>query len=93
MNQPNNTQTDIATATRVWPQLSALLTPPRTGEEFHRLVKFSHDLIDSGAGDETDPLASLLDLVGILITTYEREHGLLWEQQQQNGVIPSEPQS
>jgi hypothetical protein len=81
MNQPNDAQTAVATATRVWPQLSALLTPPRTSEEFERLVKFSHDLIDSGAGDENNPLASLLDLVGISITTYEREHGLLWKQQ------------
>jgi hypothetical protein len=81
MNQSDDEQTAVDTATRVWPELSALLTPPRTGEEFDRLVAFSHDLIDSGAGDESNPLASLLDLVGIIITTYERDHGLQWEQQ------------
>lgn len=61
--------------------MSAILTPPQTREEFGRLIQFSHVLIDSGAGDESNALASLLDLVGILITNYEREHGLLWEQQ------------
>ena len=81
MNQPDDAQAAVATAARVWPQMSALLTPPRTSEDFDRLVTFSPHLIDSGAGDESSPLASLLDLVGILITTYEREHGLLWEQQ------------
>jgi hypothetical protein len=81
MNQPDDTQAAVVTATRVWPEISTFLTPPRTSEEFERLVKFCHDLIDSGAGDENNPLASLLDLVGIVITTYEREHGLLWEQQ------------
>jgi|GEM_PF-1087213 len=50
-------------------------------EDFERLVQFSHYLIDSGAGNESNPLASLLDLLGVLITSYEREHGLLWEQQ------------
>ena len=81
MSQVDDAQAAVATATRVWPQLSALLTPPQTSEEFDRLVQFSHYLIDSGAGDESNSLASLLDLVGILITSYEREHGLLWEQQ------------
>ncbi len=81
MSQLNDAQAAIATATSVWPQMSALLTPPQTSEDFDRLVQFSHYLIDSGAGDESSPLASLLDLVGVLITSYEREHGLLWEQQ------------
>jgi len=81
MNQPNVSQAAVATATRAWPQMSALLTPPQTTEDFERLVQFSHYLIDSGAGDESNSLASLLELVGVLITSYEREHGLLWEQQ------------
>jgi hypothetical protein len=81
MNLSDDAQATVATASRVWPQLSALLTPPQTSEDFDRLVTFSHHLIDAGTGDESNSLASLLDLVGILITTYEREHGLLWEQQ------------
>ena len=81
MSQLEEAQESVATANRVWPEMSALLTPPQTNEAFDRLVKFSHDLIDSGAGDESNPLASLLELVGVLITNYEREHGLLWEQQ------------
>jgi hypothetical protein len=81
MNQSDDAQAAVATATRVWPQMAALLTPTHTSEDFDRLLTFSHQLIDAGAGDENNPLASLLDLVGILITVYEREHGLLWEQQ------------
>lgn len=81
MSQFDDAQAAVAIATNVWPQMSAILTPPQTREEFDRLVQFSHYLIDSGAGDESSSLASLLDLVGILITSYEREHGLLWEQQ------------
>ncbi len=81
MNQLDDAQGEVATAARVWPQLSAILTPPQTREDFERLVRFSHQLIDAGAGDESNLLASLLDLVGILITNYERDHSLLWEQQ------------
>ena len=81
MSNKDENQAAVATATRVWPQMSSLLTPPQTRDNFDRLVEFSHQLIDSGAGDENNPLATLLDLVGLLIATYEREHGLLWEQQ------------
>ncbi len=81
MIQPDDAEAAVATATRVWPQVAAILTPPQTSEDFDRLVAFSHHLIDLGAGDERHSLATLLDLVGILITDYEREHGLLWDQQ------------
>ncbi len=81
MGQPKDVQAAVEMATNTWPQISAVLSLPQTQEEFDRLVQFSHYLIDSGAGDESHSLASLLDIVGVLITSYERDHGLLWEQQ------------
>lgn len=58
----------------IWPNLSPLLFVPHTEEEYQQLVKFLDSLIDSVGEDETHPLASLMDVVGVLIERYEDEH-------------------
>ena len=58
----------------IWPDLAPLLYVPRTEEEYQRLVQFLDMLIDSVGEDETHPLASLMDVVGVLIERYEDEH-------------------
>ena len=45
-----------------------------TEEEYQRLVAFLDVLIDEVGEDETHPLASLMEVVGVLIEGYEEEH-------------------
>jgi HTH-type transcriptional regulator / antitoxin HigA len=47
---------------------------PHTEEEYQRLVAFLDVLIDEVGEDETHPLASLMEVVGVLIERYEDEH-------------------
>ncbi|WP_231561858.1 hypothetical protein [Nitrosococcus oceani] len=47
---------------------------PHTEEEYERLVSFLDSLIDEVGEDEAHPLASLMEIVGVLIERYEEEH-------------------
>ena len=58
----------------VWSPLSSYLYVPRTEAEYDRLVALCDSLIDEVGEDEDHPLASLLDIVGTLIESYEDEH-------------------
>ena len=45
-----------------------------TEEENQRLVSLLDTLIDKVGEDESHPLASLMEIVGVLIENYEKEH-------------------
>ena len=45
-----------------------------TEKEYHQLLEFLDDLIQSVGGDENHPLAETMTLVGILLKTYEDQH-------------------
>ena len=47
---------------------------PHTEEEYQRLVAVLDVLIDEVGEEETHPLASLMEVVGVLIERYEEEH-------------------
>jgi HTH-type transcriptional regulator/antitoxin HigA len=47
---------------------------PHTDEEYQRLVAILDGLIDEVGEDESHPLASLMEIVGVLIEKYEDEH-------------------
>lgn len=47
---------------------------PRSTEEYERLVELLDSLIDQVGEDETHPLASMMDVIGVLIENYEIEH-------------------
>jgi len=57
-----------------WPQVEPALHVPRTEREFRRLVKLLDRLIDEVGEDENHPLASLMEVLGVLIEKYEDEH-------------------
>ncbi len=59
---------------RVWPDLAPLLFVPHTEDEYQRLVALLDALIDRVGEDETNPLASLMEVVGALIERYEEEY-------------------
>ena len=74
-------QKDMGTAVQAWPALAAMVYVPHTEEEYQRLVAFLDVLIDEVGEEETHPLASLMEVVGVLIERYEEEHvpGLMTE--------------
>lgn len=45
-----------------------------TEVEYHQLLEFLDDLIQSVGGDENHPLANTMTLVGMLIKSYEDQH-------------------
>ncbi len=45
-----------------------------TQEEYDRLVEMLDRLIDQVGEDESHPLASLMEVIGVLIENYETEH-------------------
>lgn len=47
---------------------------PHTEEEYDQLVALLDQIIDEVGEDETHPLASLMEVVGVLIERYEDEY-------------------
>ena len=58
---------NIKTTINAWSYLSNNVTVARTESEYEQLVKVLDDLIDEVGEDESHPLASLMDIIGILI--------------------------
>jgi HTH-type transcriptional regulator/antitoxin HigA len=57
-----------------WRELSAILRVPHTEDEYETLVTLLDKLIDIVGENESHPLASLMEVVGVLIEKYEDEH-------------------
>jgi len=68
------TVAQIDKAKRVWPSLSETVQVPHSEKEYRELVKLLDGLIDEVGEDENHPLASLMEVVGVLIEKYEDEH-------------------
>ena len=47
---------------------------PHTEKQYNQLVKFLDKLIDEVGENENHPLASLMEIIGILIEQYENNH-------------------
>jgi HTH-type transcriptional regulator/antitoxin HigA len=47
---------------------------PHNDAEYHRLVETLDQLIDEVGNDETHPLASLMEVIGVLTEKYEDDH-------------------
>ena len=56
-----------------WPELSQSVFVPHTEMEYGRLVVLLDQLVDEVGNDESHPLASLMEIVGLLIEKYEDE--------------------
>lgn len=65
---------EISKALDTWPQMASMIYVPRSEEAYEQLVRFLDSLIDEVGEDESHPLASLIEIVGILIQRYEDEH-------------------
>ena len=66
--------TEIQTAQDVWPRLAPVVFVPHGESEYQQLVALLDDLIDVVGEDENHPLASLMEVIGVLIEKYEDEH-------------------
>lgn len=65
---------DIGKASSAWTPLAGTVFVPHTEEEYNRLVAVLDQLIDEVGEDETHPLASLMEILGVLIEHYEDAH-------------------
>jgi len=57
-----------------WSSVQKILYVPHTDAEYERLVAVLDELIDQVGEDEDHPLASLMEIIGVLIERYEDEH-------------------
>jgi HTH-type transcriptional regulator/antitoxin HigA len=64
----------MGSAVQAWHTLESIVYVPHTAEEYQRLVTFLDALIDEVGEEETHPLASLMEVVGVLIERYEEDH-------------------
>ncbi|HLG15573.1 MAG TPA: hypothetical protein VJH03_13895 [Blastocatellia bacterium] len=65
---------DIDRAVDNWAPLAECIFVPHTEEEYSRLVALLDGLVDQVGEDERHPLASLMEVVGVLIEHYESAH-------------------
>ena len=66
--------TDLAEVTTAWAALAGTVFVPHTKEEYNEIVALLDQLIDEVGEDENHPLASLLEVLGVLIEQYENAH-------------------
>jgi HTH-type transcriptional regulator / antitoxin HigA len=67
-------ETQVEKAINSWNDVSSVLYVPHTEAEYEALVKVLDKLIDAVGEDETHPLASFMEIVGVLIEKYEDEN-------------------
>ena len=67
---------DISKAATAWPSLAGTVFVPHTEEEYNQIVAVLDQLIDKVGEDESHPLASLMEILGVLIEQYENAHVL-----------------
>ena len=58
----------------VWDRASSFLYVPHTEAQYRDLVALLDELTDEVGEDETNPLASLMEIIGTLIEKYEDEN-------------------
>jgi HTH-type transcriptional regulator / antitoxin HigA len=65
---------DVNKTADAWAFLASTIFVPHTEDEYRRLVALLDGLIDEIGEDESHPLASLMEIVGVLVEKYEDEH-------------------
>jgi HTH-type transcriptional regulator / antitoxin HigA len=65
---------DVNKTAAAWSSLAGEIYVPHSEEEYQHLVALLDSMIDEVGEDESHPLASLMEIVGVLIEKYEDEH-------------------
>ena len=60
--------------TTAWTKLSTTLFVPHSEVDYDRLVTLLDQLIDQVGENEDHPLASMMEVIGVLIENYETQH-------------------
>lgn len=58
----------------VWASVSQILYVPHTEKEYQETVELLDALIDTVGEDESHPLASFMEILGLLVEKYEDEY-------------------
>ena len=64
----------VKQAIKHWPFVSPLLCKPKTESDYDVLVQALDELLDLIEEDESNPLMSLVDLIGDWVEAYDLEH-------------------
>jgi len=64
---------DIDRTVSAWSSLAGNVFVPDTESEYNQIIALLDSLIDE-IGDESHPLASLMQVLSVLIENYEAEH-------------------
>jgi HTH-type transcriptional regulator/antitoxin HigA len=64
---------ELEKVTKAWPPISGAVRVPHSAQDYRELVELLDRITDQVGGDETHPLASLMDVLGVLIEKYEDE--------------------
>jgi HTH-type transcriptional regulator/antitoxin HigA len=65
---------NLSKATTAWTKLSTTLFVPHTEADYDHLVTVLDQLIDQVGENEYHPLASMMEVIGVLIENYEIQH-------------------
>ncbi len=65
---------EVQNVQKTWPELATLVFVPHAENDYKRLVAVLDSLIDTVGENENHPLASLMEVIGVLIEKYEDEH-------------------
>ena len=65
---------ELENVRKAWPPISRAVRVPRTEADYQELVELLDRITDEVGEDENHPLASLMDVLGVLIEKYEDEH-------------------
>jgi HTH-type transcriptional regulator/antitoxin HigA len=57
-----------------WPSVAGTLHVPHSKKDYDNLVSLLDSLVDEVGENEKHPLASLMEVIGVLIWKYEDEH-------------------
>ena len=65
---------ELEQVTKAWPPISRAIRVPHTEADYRDLVELLDRVTDKVGEDESHPLASLMDVLGVLIQKYEDEN-------------------
>ena len=66
--------TELEKVTEAWPPISRAVRVPHTDADYRELVELMDRITDEVGENENHPLASLMDVLGVLIEKYEEEN-------------------
>jgi HTH-type transcriptional regulator/antitoxin HigA len=70
----NMSLAELEKVTKAWPPISRAVRVPQTDTDYWEMVQLLDLVTDEVGEDENHPLASLMDVLGVLIERYEDEH-------------------